>query len=263
MVATTRHRKPETVPQLRRASTGESAAAFDRRSASDSQAATLVSSIGKSRTMPSTSSPAPVAPRKALSSARGRQPRASKAPSGSDEDDSNQGIFSTKKRQAHPPAINEGSSSDSDDAPEEVTRSVAQQMHEQAAAAQRKASQPDLIAKRAEKDRLRAATQAAQEAASRRKVAEAAAFEELPQDVLNAAAAVTLTLQQSLSATRTNHIPLLPEIPKKPTSRCFVCANLLCLFFTIAAGSSTASTCRTCRCLQLILHLAPSTHVLI
>ena len=66
---------------------------------------------------------------------------------------------------------------------------------------------------------LHARTQAAQEAATRRKAAEALALEELPQDVLNAAASVTLTLQQSLATTRTNHIPLLPEISKKPTSR--------------------------------------------
>jgi hypothetical protein len=263
MVATTRHRQPEeTVPQLRRAPTGESAKASHRRSASDGQAATLVSGIVKSRTVPSNSSAASVAPSKALNGGRGRQPRVSKAPSGSDEDDSNQGIFPTKKRQAPPPTINEGIGSDSDDAPEEVTRSVAQQLHEQAAAALRIASQPDLVAKRAEKDRLRTATQAAQEAASRRKVAEAAALEELPQDVLNAAAAVTLTLQQSLEVTRTNHIPLLPEISKKPTSRCFIFAKPFCLFFKFASGLSTASTCRTCRCLQFILHHPPSTHAL-
>jgi hypothetical protein len=121
---------------------------------------------------------------------------------------------------------NEASGSDSDDAPEEVTKSAALQLHEQAAAAIRVASQPDLAAKRAEKERLRAATQAAQAAASRRKAAEAVALAELPQDVLNAAAAVTLTLQQSLAAPRTNHIPLLPEIVKKPSNRCWPCAVL-------------------------------------
>ena len=169
---------------------------------------------------------AAVAPKKAGSGARGR-PRVSKAPSGPDEDDdSNQGIFPTKKRPPPSPVYNEASGSDSDDAPEEVTKSAALQLHEQAAAAIRVASQPDLAAKRAEKERLRAATQAAQAAASRRKAAEAVALEELPQDVLNAAAAVTLTLQQSLAAPRTNHIPLLPEIVKKPSNRWWPCAVL-------------------------------------
>lgn len=218
MVATTRHRKPETAPLRRPGSPAAEPAARARGSASHSQAPASASGILKSQRKSSSSNAAPVAAKKGSSSARGR-PRASTAPSASDEDDNNQGIFPTKKRQVPSSVVNAGNGSDSDDAPEEVTRSAAQQFHEQTAAAMRMASQPDLAAKRAEKDRLRAVTQAAQEAASRRKAADVAALEELPQDVLNAAAAATLTLQQSLAAPRTNHIAFLPEISKKPTSR--------------------------------------------
>jgi hypothetical protein len=217
LMVSTRHRKLETPPQLRRTAPAADDAAVHR-GASSSRAAPQTSGVAKSQKKSPGSSGAAVAPNKAGSSARGR-PRSSKGPPGSDEDDSNQGIFPTKKRTPPASTNKEASGSDSDDAPEEVTKSAAQQLHEQASAAIRVASQPDLTAKRAEKERLRAATQAAQAAASRRKAAEAVALEELPQDVLNAAAAVTLTLQQSLAAPRTNHIPLLPEIIKKPTSR--------------------------------------------
>ena len=229
-MVSTRNRKLETPPQLRRtapAAAAEDASARSRRGASSSQAAPQPSGVVKSQKKSvGSSDSAAVAPKKAGSGARGR-PRVSKAPSGPDEDDdSNQGIFPTKKRLPPSPVYNEASGSDSDDAPEEVTKSAALQLHEQAAAAIRVASQPDLAAKRAEKERLRAATQAAQAAASRRKAAEAVALAELPQDVLNAAAAVTLTLQQSLAAPRTNHIPLLPEIVKKPSNRWWPCAVL-------------------------------------
>lgn len=259
MVATTRHRKPETAPLRRPGSPAAEPAARARGSASHSQAPASASGILKSQRKSSSSNAAPVAVKKGSSSARGR-PRASTAPSASDEDDNNQGIFPTKKRQVPSSVVNAGNGSDSDDAPEEVTRSAAQQFHEQTAAAMRMASQPDLAAKRAEKDRLRAVTQAAQEAASRRKAADAAALEELPQDVLNAAAAATLTLQQSLAAPRTNHIAFLPEISKKPTSRFFIFPQSLLFYFTLSSGWSTAFTCRTCRCLRSIRCQPPISH---
>jgi hypothetical protein len=259
MVATTRHRKLETAPLRRPGSPAAEPAARARGSASHSQTPASASGILKSQTKSSSSSAATVAAKKGSSSARGRS-RASTAPSASDEDDNNQGIFPTKKRQVPSSVVSAGNGSDSDDAPEEVTRSAAQQLHEQTTAAMRMASQPDLVAKRAEKDRLRAVTQAAQEAASRRKAADAAALEELPQDVLNAAAAATLTLQQSLAAPRTNHIAFLPEISKKPTSRFFIFAHSLLFFFTLSSGWSTAFTCRTCRCLSSILCQPPIYH---
>ena len=251
MVATTRHRKRESPSQLRRSSSAadENAPARGRRGASHDHEAPQRSVAEKSKGKSSSASAAAVARKQAHGGTRGR-PRASGVQSGSDDDDdNNQGIFPTKKQRTIPSKINEEVGSDSDDAPEEISKGAAQQFHEQAAAAIRMASKPDLAAKRAEKDRLRAATQAAQAAASRRKAADAAALEELPQDVLNAAAAVTLTLQQSLAAPRTNHIPLLPEIPKKVTSRWLLFLNLFPTFLTIRLGSSTVSTCRTCRCL--------------
>jgi len=211
MVATTRHRKVEAPLQPRRASLAieDGTAARGRRSVSHVRESPKSSALGKS----SSARAAEGDSKKIPISARGRESKV--LPGANDYAKSD--ALPIKKRKA-PPVVEEESDSDSD-APEEVSKTAAQQLHEQSAAAMRMASQPDLVAKRAEKDRLRAATQAAQEAAFRRKATEVAAFEELPQDVLNAAAAVTLTLQQSLTAPRTNHIPLLPEISKKPTSR--------------------------------------------
>ena len=262
MVATTRHRKRESPSQLRRSSSAadENAPARGRRGASLDHEAPQRSVAEKSKGKSSSASAAAVARKQAHGGTRGR-PRASGVQSGSDEDDdSNQGKFPTKKQRTIPSKINEEVGSDSDDAPEEISKGAAQQFHEQTAAAIRMASKPDLAAKRAEKDRLRAATQAAQAAASRRKAADAAALEELPQDVLNAAAAVTLTLQQSLAAPRTNHIAFLPEISKKPTNRFFIFAQSLLFYFTLSSGWSTAFTCRTCRCPRSIRCQPPISH---
>jgi hypothetical protein len=217
MVATTRHKKQTPSLHARASPSAEqSAAPRSRRGASHSQAAMQPSILEKSKRKSSSASAAAV-PKKVMSGTRGRSRDARSV--SDDCEDNNQGIFPTKKRKIVPAAYNDEIGSESDDAPEEVSKSAAQQIHEQAAAAIRMASTPDLAAKRAEKDRLRAITQAAQAAASQRKAADAALIEELPQDVLNAAAAVTLTLQQSLAAPRTNRIPLLPEISKKTTSR--------------------------------------------
>jgi hypothetical protein len=222
MVATTRHKKLETPSQNGRSSraTEQGSELRGRRGISHSQAALQPqpSVVEKSKRKSSSASAAAV-PQKAVRATRGRSHVSGAHSGSSDNDDNNQGIFPTKKRTSIPSTSNDEIGSDSDDAPEEVSKSAAQQAHEQTAAAIRMASKPDVAAKRAEKDRLRAVTQAAQAAASQRKAVDAALIEELPQDVLNAAAAVTLTLQQSLAAPRTNHIPLLPEIPKKTTSR--------------------------------------------
>jgi hypothetical protein len=218
MVAVTRHRKRPTSPQVQRdaqaAEDGE--AVHDRCSAPKPHP----SRTGKSQTK--TSGSAAALNHEAGSSGAHGRGRRTKSTSRSDVEGSSRIIIPIQRPTTASSKVREESISDSDDAPEEVSKSAAQQLHEQAAAAIRLASQPDLTAKRAEKDRLRAATQAAQAAASRRKAAEALALEELPQEILNAAASVTLTLQQSFAAPRTNHIPLLPEILKKPSSRCAI-----------------------------------------